>query len=744
MPLARHGEVTVSSEERMQVVWLAMAVLMAAGSAGVSEQNILGGGRLSAGILVRCAPDDSLCAVLNEKTRWLQARNPEAEARAAVAAGDFRLAAAQTVGDPLHGGGWDLPGVQCRNAVRRENIGKWHVFDDYVTEAEARHTEASIKFIEAYNRALVSNPAWPDKDVCAAKGRQLARAYAGSVTSFAEAARSRRLVALQALETGGRTDFGTRDKFDRTALAWAVYNGDVDIALWLLERTQDVGVGEYRTPLAAHALNQDQVELATALVQAGGHPTLDSPLCERNPMAGPPTGNEGCTWAGLLIRKGAWDLVADLKSQRADLGYEAEQAINAALARGDLTTVQRLFSPPDAGVDQRRLGALVRAGAWDILALSPNMIGAESGARSDAELSLWRAAAGAGRWEALTFLMDYGADMNLLPAEQLSDCRAKAEAGDVTFLLACARDAQTVRERFAAAVAARDAAGAIAVIEAAADPVERNKVGLSAIAYQAGDAALMTALVADGLPIRLDDNPTYAGPSDWSVRGGGFYKGVLKAEAEAFEAAGYRQAVREAGWSSAVLSALEGDDDAMLTALLSEPVPNLGRSAELWLDRGAQVQGLYFDEQDTSVLPRRPEGRIADRLAILAPAVIRSEGPMGLEGMMHNVLCNDWDDLIADWVELGFDFRKVKEPRPMWRSWVDFSAQCRPTTVRYLAEGGLTRDFVEFRNERPWPLLVSVAAVCRDPANVPAVAALNLEDVNALASHAARPHLMKP
>jgi hypothetical protein len=721
------------------VIGIALAAVATAGEAQDSALSRLGGM-----IVMRCEDGDALCAALEEKTRRLARRDPVAEGRAAAEAGDFRPAGVQAFGP--EGGSWDLPGLDCRTAVGRDQVGKWLVYDDYMTQAELRHTEAATRFIERYNRALVGAPAYADKDVCAVKGRRRGEAYNGPIIGYAEAARSRRLDALQALEAAGRTDFAARDRFDRSALAWAVYNGDEAIADWLLIRTQDVSVQEYETPLAAHAMANGHEALAARIVAAAGHPASDTHLCRRELWGGPPEENRGCTWQGVLILKGQWDLLEDFRRRGGNLGYEGAMVLSQALAAGDLETVERIGLLPVPGrepnlMPDRLIADYVKIGAWSLLAGGqPEHF--RMSARTPVEAELWAVAAQGRQWEALTFLMDRGADLNLLPAERLATCRVAAGAGDVGGLFACVRDAQAVRERFVAAADVRDVEAAVAIMRAAVDLEERQKAGLAAIAFATGDPAFVGALVEAGLPILIDANPN-TGPMEprSSVRSGGFYNGPLKVEVERWAAQpGHDEALRGLNWEAPIATVIDRQDAAMLAALTRRPVKHLGNLIVFPMERADTADMSYYPgEVDTGALPTRPPERLDALLKVAAPAIMAADGPRGLDAPMRHAISAGWDDVIADWVAMGYRFSEAERPASVVLAWSGFDGQCRPTTARFLAEGGLNWNGVDRADEPPTPIFWSIAATCRDPRTVAALVALGVGDINAIYVNGASP-----
>lgn len=721
------------------LIGTALAAVAAASEAQDSPLSRLGGM-----IVMRCEAGDALCAALEEKTRRLSRRDPAEEARAAVAAGDFRPAAVQAFGPG--GGSWDLPGLDCRNAVGREQVGKWLAYDDYMTEAELRHTEAATRFIERYNRALVESPAYADKDICAVKGRRRADAYSGQIVDYAAAARSRRLETLEALEAAGRTDYAVRDRFERSPLAWAVYNGDEAIADWLLARTQDVTVREYETPLAAHAMANGRQALAARIVAAAGHPPSDTHSCKFELWGPPPEENRGCTWQGLLILNRQWSLLEDFRKRGGDLGYEGAMALREALAAGDLETVERIGVLPVRGrepnlMPDQLIAGYVKVGAWTLLAQAqPDSF--RTSARTPAEAELWATAAQARQWDALTFLMDRGADLNLLSSDRLTTCRGMAGAGDVAGLFACVRDAQAVRERFVAAAQARDVEAAVEIMRAAADLEERQKGGLAAVAFATGDSAFVGALVEAGLPILIDANPN-TGPMEprSSVRAGGFYNGPLKDEVDRWAAEpGHDEALRGVSWAAPISTAIDRQDAVMMAALTRRPVKHLGKLIVFPMERADTADMSYYPgEVDTGALPTRPTERLDALLKVAAPAILAADGPRGLDAPMRHAVSAGWDDVIADWVALGYRFSEAERPGSVVMAWSGFNGQCRPTTARFLAEGGLDWNGVDAFDDAPAPVFWSIAATCRDPRTVAALIALGVGDINAIYVNGASP-----
>src|SRR5690606_524688 len=182
--------------------------------------------------------------------------------------------------------------------------------------------------------------------------------------------------------------------------------------------------------------------------------------------------------------------------------------------------------------------------------------GAEA-ARSEAEAGVWRAAAEGGHREALTFLWDYGADLNLLPLDALAGCADRARAGDVEGLLGCVEEAGRRRQALHAAIRGGNEPEFARLVAEAADLRERGKGSQLAVAVDRGSLEMVQALLKRGANL----TPTYA-PERERIA----YGGSLKARADAIATAnGYEQALRHD--QSLLQRAAERGDVAMMRAL---------------------------------------------------------------------------------------------------------------------------------------------------------------------------------
>lgn len=669
-----------------------------------------------------CEVDNRRCKVLAERVRRLNARDPAAEAAAAAARGDFRLGAANHIGPTPTG--WSTPGVECRTWVRAL-IGKWHVNQDVIRQGDSEHSGAALAFIAAYNRTMVLQPAFPYGDICAEEGPPPGAAYDGPIRSATEAARSRDTARLAALPVG--TDLNARDVFGRTALNWAMANGDEAMARALLERGADPSLAVEREPSPlSEAVERKQMALAGLMIAKGARMTGMSGLCVFDLQFDlmDRSSNRACTWAGLLARERAYDLLdaeaaagrlypADRRGRGLDTMGELDIAFSQALKDGDREAVARLAplvaSNPFTAVSV--IDRLRAAGLNDLMFTVVAGPGAEA-ARSPAEAGLWRAAAAGKQDGTLTLLQDYGADLNLLPSKALVACADAARVGDEARLMGCVAAAEVRRARIAKALAEGDTEGFRTLVAQAADVRERRKRTLLWSAGVAGSAGMVKPLLDRGarttdVPEPMRPTMVYAGsaspPAGWSRDA--------------------RYLAPDAGYVGipAAAAALRGDV-ATLRLLADAGVGDLHPSLQAVAKVGGSPPGLssvYGDADiDTSTLPSGPGPEAMKAVALLAAQIARTDGPQSLEGLFGSSVYTGYDDVMVAVIAAGFDPSKAKDPGQIWHNWAGSGHPCKPSTGRLLTASGLPTVFPPNRFST-WPPLHSLAAGCMNPRSVP-------------------------
>lgn len=562
------------------------------------------------------------------------------------------------------------------------------------------------------------------------------------------------MTKLAALAAG--VDVNAPDAFGRRALDYAMEQRDDPMARALLERGADPNlVAEDEPSPLAIAIDRGQFDLARLMEAKGARMTGSTGLCDLprvtfvDPNESPE--NRKCSWAGLLIAKGQFDRLDELARAgdleappvreaewtlprqaaepvvAVDTHGELQAAFFKAVEGGDARVVGRLLPHVGRGsMADHVLGLLYEQNRHELLRRYVADGHGADAARSDAEARVWRAAARAGRDEALAFLRDYGADLNRLTTERLAACERAAGEGRVDLLWACVQEAGERRARLDAALASPDRAAASALIAEAADVRERNKATLLQLAAGAGRPDLIRDLLARGAPVATGG---YVQGSSKPV-----YAGALKAQADAWaEAAGYR-AAQLVGQSAVVRAALRGDRES-LRLLVDAGAPGLLVGLSALSGAGNPPPGMrdwmgLEGDDDSSGLPSGPG---ADKLAayrLLAAETARALGPQALERPFASAVYSGYDDLLVALRDAGFDASKAKEPERIWSNWGSLGTPCKPSTGRQLILARLPTDYPpsEYSN---WPPLHSLAAGCRNSRSIPVLVQSGV-DVNKL------------
>lgn len=686
-----------------------------------------------------CAPGDTRCRVLSDKIVSLNRRDPSAEAHAALMRGDARLGAFNHIGPMPQG--WSLPGVDCTK-WSRDQIGKWHVNQDVVSPGDSEHTSASVAFIAAYNRAVVTDPAFPWPDVCSETLIKPLDHYPGVVRSWSEAARSgdptriREVAASPAVPASN--DINARDLLGLTALDWAMQRGDEPMALTLLEAGADPNLNDndVTQPLAL-ALSQKKLVLAGRMIDRGAQMAGNPRVCERGSPWGPPPDmsvNNGCSWAGLLIRAGAFDLLDAQASTGAidpprpresdyDLGLRAsntvvsidqlseiQAALFAAIAAHDETTVARLLPYVGHGTfaPGQVLDQLFAVGRRDLAPAYVLAHGANA-SKSDAEARVWRAAAEGRQVEAIAFLRDFGADLNLLPTDRLEACTASARTGDISALLTCITEAGERRLQLKAAIETGDLPAFRRLVDQAAGLDERSKLTQLSVAADLGSTAMVKAILDRGAKV----DGFYLSPQAKPL-----YDGALKTQAQGVAAANDYAANIRLGAAPAMRAADRGERE-MLRLLVDAGAPNLLGLIQSAGNLGNNPPGLdsSFFTRDTSVdnerLPNRAVDRNFSAFTLLAGEAARAYGPQSLERAFASAAYSGYNDAMEALIAAGLDLSKTTNPQRIWSNWAMLGTPCKPSTGRILVRHRLRADYPP-SEETHWPPLHTAAVGCAD------------------------------
>ena len=662
-----------------------------------------------------CEDEDQRCRMLAEKVARLNARDPAAEARAAALRGDFRLGGFNHIGPMPRG--WSLPGVHCSH-WKREQIGKWHVNQDVIRPGDGEHTAASVAFIAAYNRALVGETAFPFADVCAEGLIKPEPHYVGPVTTWGQAARSGDAARLGEVPAG--QDINARDVLGLTPLEWAMSRKDEAMAVALLDAGADPDAEasddvEASSPLAL-ALQSNKTDLARRLVAAGAAMKGAPGSCRYGLYDGPPDPrlNNGCSWAGLLIKAGAFDLLERQANAEGGLGAidgggEVSAAFLQAAAARDEATVEQLlpYAGHQAGGREMILDALFETRP-DLVA---RYVLAQGGgaARSAAEEGVWRAAAEGGRTDALAFLWDYGADLNLLSRDALGGCAESARGGDVEALLGCVSVAGERRVQLQAAIRGGDASTFERLTADAAELRERGKASQLAVAVDKGTSAMVLELLQRG----ADPVPSYI-----PHREKGAYDGALKAATDAVMAANDHISTRRSDPPLLVRAAQRGDA-VMLRALSDAGARHAAALASSLANFGNPPPGLRDNsfERDVSTdnegLPNRAMDRDFEAFRLLVAEAARVDGPQSLEQAFASGVYSGYNDGLQVLLDNGLDLSKAKQPERIWSNLTSLGTPCKPSTARLLLASGLTRSYAASEYTH-WTPIQAFAVSCAD------------------------------
>lgn len=679
-----------------------------------------------------CDAADARCRALSEKIVRLNGRDPAAEAHAAVARGDARLGAFNHIGPMPQG--WNLPGVDCTRWTR-DQIGKWHVNQDVVSPGDSEHTSASVAFVAAYNRAVVTDPAFPWPDVCAETLVDPLDDYPGAVRTWTQAARSGDPARLADVQAGQAVN--ARDALGLTALDWAMRRGDETMALALLDAGADPAIVDpQETPPLALALSQKKLVLARRLMDRGARMTGNPEVCDFGGLwGGPPdrSANNGCSWAGMLIRAEAFDLLDAQAAAGAleppparETSFEAMQPLGrppasidplgelqaaffAAVVANDQPVIDRLLPHVGhgAGGSGPVLDRLLEAGRTD-LALRYVLGRGADAARSDAEAGVWRVAAEGGRIEALTFLWDYGGDLNLLPPARLESCSTAARAGDVEILLTCVKEAGDRRVRLHAAMRDGDETTFRMLLDQASDLKERGKATQLSAAADLGSAEMVRAILA------RDARPN----GFYSTQATAVYDGPLKARVDAVMAENGYAANYKLGDLPAMRAAQRGEAD-MLRNLVDAGAPNLLGMLQSAGNLGNPPPGLdrgLFERErsiDNEGLPNRAVDRNFEAFKLLTAEAARVYGPQSLERAFASAAYSGYNDAMEVLIAAGLDLSKTENPQRIWFNWASSSTPCKPSSGRILVRERLRADYPPSRETR-WPPLHTVAVGCVD------------------------------
>ncbi|MFT3997573.1 MAG: hypothetical protein QM667_09215 [Asticcacaulis sp.] len=708
-----------------------------------------------------CSDDDGRCKALMQRVKNLKQRDPEAEAKAAAARGDFRLGRMFYYGDPIIVAASHLPGVECR-IWTRNMVGKEHTSQDVIMPGDSEHKVAAERFLKRYNQTLLRAPSFPYRDVCRLEGGKYTASYDGPVTTADQAARSGDVSKLEALSPSAEA-VREADAFGVTPLGWAMVRKDTPMAVALIAHgadPDDMGAftGDVPSLLGQFILKQRYDE-ARALREKGAKLYGDTGLCERpeEPMymfASPPSIPQEaqetkadvvapvgeCSWAGLLLRRKQYDLLEYLlKTQPKthdpnalhievlDNEGDVANAFKGAVVAGDQALATRLFpyvgDDPDYPGDW--LGWLYRHQQYGFLA-DRVMTRHRDNAYSPVQADLWGVAFDAKQYQTFALLWDYGHHLNLLTKTQLAACRAAVAAGDQPKVFdLCIRASFDAYDQVLNLIKGGDTQALAADLAQRASLREDYKVRLSELVVMYGTPSMLGLLTGDQT---AKNRHMIYGAGD-EVRFHSLtrrmYDGPLKAEIDAY-ALPRLTYERPGTWRGhdMLTLAIKRNDPEMLRAVLKAGYTGLAAQLNATLGFGNSLDryipgfvSIFFDQVDSETYPSAPaDPAVAARIETTLPLIVEGEGPQALEETFGYVTQLGWNDLAQKIVDAGFDPRNARDPAKMWFYFLGFNSVCKPSTARLMLRNGLNTRFYTpgDTNYAGSHILWMAAAGCRD------------------------------
>lgn len=666
--------------------------------------------------LPQCAEADAACQTLAARTARLNARSPEAEAAAAVKAGDFRLGAFNHFFNYGHNlAGWRIVAGQCAT-WSFEITGKRFLTDDRIRPGEREHARAALAFLAAYNRRVLSDPAYPYADLCAPDLVKPAAAINGRPATAGQAARSRDPARLTELPAGA--DLNAKDLFGKRPLDWAVQNKDLAMVQALVVAGADPNLFDHEAPSPlALAIDAGDEAVTRALLERGARMQRVTGLCPRPTgvqWVGPDTeikpDDPRCRWTTLLLLKGRIDLLESHASTFDPMMMESELITNAfvaAIKAGDKPLARRLA--PLARNRQQSvptvMAELLTIGDSEFTRAFALGDGAAD-AHSEAEARLWRAAAQAQQDEALAYLYANGADLNLLSPAKLAACDGHAMRGDLPGLNDCVSSARAVRTDLETVIASGNEAAFVAPVSQVADVAERGKVTLVQRVARSGSAPMLKALLSRGAS---PDAPSIS----WNPMS---------------------STPRPEFAPAPALSAAERGETGMLRMLVDAGAKNLaGIFSSLGnLGSGRQPEGspLIAEDDDTSTWPDGPAPEKFQAMERIAAEMARRDGPQAFAPAFSGAVYNAYDDVLRLMLRHGFSAASQKEVWTIWSNWAGHGNACKPTTGRLLLQMDLPSPYATSETQRS-SALHQLAATCRNPRSLAVLVEAGL-DLNLL------------
>lgn len=688
---------------------------------------------------------------LAQRTASLKARDAAAEARAAMDKGDFRLIGELYVSGKVPHGVWTrlTPGVQCAHEPAGLT-GKHFVHRASSDPQVLAHGAAGVAFLSRYNTAIVGDVRFPYPELCALDGRARVSVYTGPVTTVTQAVRSRDVAKLAALAPTAEMLNAAGD-LGLTPLDWATVNRDLDMAAALIDAGANAGRGDEidQTPLGLAILGE-RYDLAREWASRGAGLPRETGLCPVK--AGWGAGSEkiaprywnnpdgtgaidDCSWAGLVIGRGQWDLLEDLLKAHSLGEFDDQNALALAFQRaavqGDTAVAHRLLphlANGNFGYGPATITWLYRRGLFDLLS-EPVISGHIAGAHSGIETLAWQQALEGRRYKVFALLYDHGRTLNRLSKAQWADCQqAIAQSDERTVFNACIRASATRSRIMVDAIKAGDARTFAGYVSDMAEVEETYTFGLDAYVAAFGTPDMVDALVRAGL------KGGYGGVYEGQATD--LYDGAARANFAADVKENQPDRSGAPAGRTVVAIAYNRGDRAMLQKVLDSGYTGLADALDK--DVGGimriftePLDGFGHDQVNSEVYPNRPDPAVMARLERDIPLAAHYDGPQALDSLFTYASARGWNDVVSLILKTGLDVRGdgVMDPNGFWSIFGSSNAACKPSTVRLLIAAGVPLRYPVRPNRRKM-IPGGLASECRDGATIGVIIREGGIDVN--------------
>lgn len=359
--------------------------------------------------------------------------DPVAYAKAAIAKRDFRHVEFQT-----HWRGTSTPGIQCIATLSGTRFGF-----DIVTRGDQKLQERLLAAMSKFNRTLVNDPAYPDKDICTAVDQPLgtpelaqlldAPKLRPAATDLHSAVRAQDVAAVRKFIAGG-ADLNPIDRWGETPLIWSIKRRNREIFDTLILAGADPSTpGRIRSSPLIAATEAGDLDLARALLEAGKRKNPDMWHDHTNVPLIVAVENGRADIIRLLFEYGAVPVLDNMSHWEVQLG--------TAVRLGCAECLEAMFSLTGRALTESEIVAKLFREELRLRPLAEltkrfARAAADGLMRSKNERAPFLAAIENSHLSSVRLLSTFGHNVNLLDSDQTRTLTAAAARGDEAGMLA--------------------------------------------------------------------------------------------------------------------------------------------------------------------------------------------------------------------------------------------------------------------------------------------------------------------